>query len=315
MGMHGCTTAPLAFTDCEVPAANLLGDEGMGYVQAMKTLTRGRVTIAARSCGIMDRLIERCVEYMKLRTQGGRKIAEYQGLQWMLADMAVQRDAARLLTQRAIEALTRGERGTLEASTAKLFATEALGRVAVDRIPKGSSEREVGEMLRRAFAIADRSWKAAADGPMAAMFREFYEEVAQRFHRRGMFDLSILKINDRDIAYLYALREGATFYDGTVSFDDEYRDISPGAHLLQEVLRQLPAEGISSVVSHGDHEYKRRWASSFVPQCRLFLFEHSLRGWLGHVARFTLPRLAPMVAPPTAGKAVSGPASGREVSV
>mgnify|MGYP003894410063 CR=1 FL=1 len=61
MGMHGCTTAPLSFTDCEVPAENLLGAEGMGYVQAMKTLTAGRVTVSARCCGMMDKLIERCV--------------------------------------------------------------------------------------------------------------------------------------------------------------------------------------------------------------------------------------------------------------
>jgi acyl-CoA dehydrogenase len=130
MGMHGCSTVPLAFTDCEVPAENLLGPEGMGYVQALKTLTMGRVTIAARCCGMMDRLIERCVDYMKTRAQGGRKIAEHQGLQWMLADMGVARDASRLLTERAIEALARGERGTLEASAAKLYATESLGKVA-----------------------------------------------------------------------------------------------------------------------------------------------------------------------------------------
>ena len=129
MGMHGCTTAPLAFSDCEVPAENLLGEEGMGYVRALKTLTSGRVTVAARSCGIMDKLIQQCVDYMKIRTQGGRKLAEHQGLQWMLADMSVARDAARGLTQRAIDAITRGERGTMEASAAKLFATEALARV------------------------------------------------------------------------------------------------------------------------------------------------------------------------------------------
>lgn len=129
MGMHGCTTAPLAFNDCEVPADNLLGPEGMGYVQALKTLTAGRVTVSARCCGMMDLLIERCVEYMKVRRQGGRKLAEHQGLQWMLADMAVQRDAARGLTQRAIETLMRGDRGTMEASAAKLYATEALARV------------------------------------------------------------------------------------------------------------------------------------------------------------------------------------------
>ena len=129
MGMHGCSTAPLAFTDCEVPAENLLGAEGMGYIQAMKTLTAGRATVAARSCGIMDKLIGQCVEYMKTRTQGGKKLAEHQGLQWMLADMSVARDAARGLTYRAIDALLSGERGTMEASAAKLFATEALGRV------------------------------------------------------------------------------------------------------------------------------------------------------------------------------------------
>jgi acyl-CoA dehydrogenase len=129
MGMHGCTTAPLSFVDCEVPAENLLGTEGIGYVQAMKTLTAGRVTVSARCCGMMDKLIGQCVEYMKVRTQGGKKLAEYQGLQWMLADMAVARDAARGLTQRAIETILRGERGTIEASAAKLFSTEALAKV------------------------------------------------------------------------------------------------------------------------------------------------------------------------------------------
>ncbi|MGA0115400.1 MAG: acyl-CoA dehydrogenase family protein, partial [Burkholderiales bacterium] len=89
MGMHGCSTAPLAFTDCEVPAENLLGAEGMGYVQALKTLTAGRVTVSARCCGMMDKLIDQTADYMKTRAQGGKKLAEHQGLQWMLADMAV----------------------------------------------------------------------------------------------------------------------------------------------------------------------------------------------------------------------------------
>src|SRR4051812_15181921 len=129
MGMHGCMTAPVVMQDCEVPAENLLGAEGMGYVQAMKTLTAGRVTVASRCCGMMDKLISRSAEYMKMRSQGGHKLAEYQGLQWMLADMAVQRDAARLLTRRGIDTLMRGERGTLEAAMAKLYATEALGKV------------------------------------------------------------------------------------------------------------------------------------------------------------------------------------------
>jgi acyl-CoA dehydrogenase len=130
MGMHGCTTAPVVFQDCEVPAENLLGDEGMGYVQALKTLTQGRVTLDSPCVGMMDKLIAKSAEYMKVRSQGGKLLADYQGLQWMLADMAVQRDAARLLTARGIETLMRGERGSLEAAMAKLCATEALGKVA-----------------------------------------------------------------------------------------------------------------------------------------------------------------------------------------
>ena len=129
MGMRGCNTAPVSFVDCEVPAENMLGPEGMGFVQAMKTLTQGRVTLASRCLGMMDKLIAKSAEHMKLRSQGGHKLAEYQGLQWMLADMAVQRDAARLLTYRGVETLMRGERGSLEAAMAKLSATEALGRV------------------------------------------------------------------------------------------------------------------------------------------------------------------------------------------
>ena len=113
----------------------------------MKTLTAGRVTVSARCCGIMDKLIASCVDYMKVRTQGGKRLADHQGLQWMLADMSVARDAARGLTYRAIDALLSGQRGTMEASAAKLFSTEALGRVvdAVVQIHGGMGYmREMG---------------------------------------------------------------------------------------------------------------------------------------------------------------------------
>jgi len=76
MGMHGCGTAAVVMQECEVPAANLLGPEGMGYVQALKTLTAGRVTVAARCCGIMDRLIERTTDYLRSREQGGHRLAD-----------------------------------------------------------------------------------------------------------------------------------------------------------------------------------------------------------------------------------------------
>jgi acyl-CoA dehydrogenase len=130
MGMHGAHTATVSFSKCEVPSGNLLGLEGRGYIQALQALTRGRVTLAARCVGMLERILEISVEYAKLRKQGGRPIGEYQAIQLKLADMAVGLDAARLLVQRAIATLQRGERGTREASVAKLFASEALNAAA-----------------------------------------------------------------------------------------------------------------------------------------------------------------------------------------
>jgi acyl-CoA dehydrogenase len=130
MGMHGAHTAPVTFAQCAVPAENLLGEEGNGYVQAMQALTRGRVTLAARCVGMMERLLELSIAYAKLRQQGGKPIAEYQAIQWMLADMAVRLDASRLLVERAIDALQRGRRASKEAAMAKLFASEALNEAA-----------------------------------------------------------------------------------------------------------------------------------------------------------------------------------------
>jgi len=130
MGMHGAHTATVSFTGCEVPGSNLLGREGRGYIQALQALTRGRVTLAARCVGMLERIVEVSVQYAKLRHQGGRPIADFQAIQIKLADMAVGLDAARLLVERAIGTLQRGERGTREASMAKLFASEALNAAA-----------------------------------------------------------------------------------------------------------------------------------------------------------------------------------------
>ncbi|MBI3936810.1 MAG: acyl-CoA dehydrogenase family protein [Betaproteobacteria bacterium] len=130
MGMHGAHAATVTFTDCEVPAENLLGEEGLGYIQALRALTRGRVTLAARCLGMMERLLGLSVGYAKLREQGGRRIADHQAIQWMLADMALALDASRLLVYRAAEMLNRGERATKEAAMAKLFTTEALNKAA-----------------------------------------------------------------------------------------------------------------------------------------------------------------------------------------
>jgi acyl-CoA dehydrogenase len=130
MGMHGAHTATVTLTDCEVPEENLLGQEGRGYIQALQALTRGRVTLAARCVGMMERILELSIHYAKFREQGGKPIAEHQAIQWMLADMAVGLDASRLLVYRAAEMLLRGERASKEVAMAKLFTTETLNKAA-----------------------------------------------------------------------------------------------------------------------------------------------------------------------------------------
>jgi acyl-CoA dehydrogenase len=130
MGLGGSHIAELVFEDCEVPAANLLGREGEGLAAVLATLAEGRIGIAARCVGVMDRLVELAVAYAKQRVQFGRPIADFQAVQHMLADMAVDLDAARLLTRDAAWRLDRGLDVRAQSSRVKLFASEALGRVA-----------------------------------------------------------------------------------------------------------------------------------------------------------------------------------------
>jgi CelD/BcsL family acetyltransferase involved in cellulose biosynthesis len=143
--------------------------------------------------------------------------------------------------------------------------------------------------MRRVYSIAERSWKAQEGDPMQERYRRFYTEIASRFAPRGMLDLSFLTVGGRDAAFILGLKQGGVFHDVTISFADEFRDISPGTLLMQAVARRLPEEGIRLVVSHGDHEYKRYWASGWQPQVRAVLFTGGLRGRLGRLARFQLP--------------------------
>ncbi len=166
----------------------------------------------------------------------------------------------------------------------------AGGGGRVDRLRGPAAPAEIEEYVRRMVGIADRSWKARRGGPMAPEHRGFYRELALRFARRGMLDLSILRIGGIDAAFLLALVEGGVWYDVTISFDDAFSEYSPGAHLMLQNLQTLPQLGVHTVVSHGAHEYKNRWASGFVPQIRVFLFAPGLRGRLSRLARFVAPR-------------------------
>jgi butyryl-CoA dehydrogenase len=130
LGLRSSDTAALRFEDCRVPRENLLGGEGEGLKIALETLDGGRIGIAAQALGIAQGCLEESLAYAKERKQFGRPIADFQAIQWMLADMATEIDAARLLTYRAAWQHQQGKRVTREAAMAKLFASEASNRIA-----------------------------------------------------------------------------------------------------------------------------------------------------------------------------------------
>lgn len=129
MGMKGSVTSELFFEDCRIPLGNLLGKENEGFKQFLQTLDAGRVAIAALAVGIAQGAFDRALAYAKERRQFGQPIANFQAVQWMLAESATDLEAARLLIYRAAWLRQQGRRFTQEAAMAKLFATEASERI------------------------------------------------------------------------------------------------------------------------------------------------------------------------------------------
>ena len=136
MGMRGSPTGEIVFDDCAVPAENLVGEPGRGFAYAMGALDRSRPLVGAQALGIAQGALELATRYAGERKQFGRRIAEFQGLQFMLADMATAVDAARLLVYRACALLDDGLGGTPAAasasSMAKMFASDTAMRVTTD---------------------------------------------------------------------------------------------------------------------------------------------------------------------------------------
>jgi butyryl-CoA dehydrogenase len=130
LGIRGSDTAQLLFQDCRVPAANLLGEASAGFKIALSTLDGGRISIAAQAVGIARACLEDALAYAKEREAFGKKIVEFQAIQWKLADMATEIDAARLLVWRAATLKDRGEDHILAAAQAKLFASDVAVRAA-----------------------------------------------------------------------------------------------------------------------------------------------------------------------------------------
>ncbi len=134
LGMRASETASVVFEDCSVPQQNLLGNEGEGFLQCMQILDGGRISIAALSIGIAQGAFEAAVKYAKERHQFGQPIAEFQAIQFKLADMATQIEAARLLTMQAALMKDAGKKLTKQSAMAKLYASETAVRVAEESI-------------------------------------------------------------------------------------------------------------------------------------------------------------------------------------
>jgi alkylation response protein AidB-like acyl-CoA dehydrogenase len=134
LGMRASATGEVVFTDCRLPESQLLGKQGEGFVDSLRILDGGRISIAALSVGTAQGAYEAALKYSKQRKQFGRPISEFQGIQNKLADMATEIDAARLLTYRAGWMKDQGHRVTKESSMAKLFASEVAVRVANEAV-------------------------------------------------------------------------------------------------------------------------------------------------------------------------------------
>jgi alkylation response protein AidB-like acyl-CoA dehydrogenase len=134
LGMRCSDTSSLILEDCRVPADHMLGDEGDGFIQAMKVLDGGRISIAALSLGIARGALDATLEYAGVRHQFGKPLSSFQITRAKLADMATEVEASRLLTMRAAELKDRGENVTLESSMAKVFASETAVRVGEEAV-------------------------------------------------------------------------------------------------------------------------------------------------------------------------------------
>ena len=130
LGLHASNTAELIFDDARVPAANLIAERGTGFVQAMQVLEGGRIAMAAMGVGIAQAAVDQAVKYMRQRTAFGRTLAEFNGLQGMIAEVGTEVEVARLLTLRAAYLKDTGRPALHAAAMAKLFASEAAMKAA-----------------------------------------------------------------------------------------------------------------------------------------------------------------------------------------
>ncbi len=134
LGLRASVTSELVFEDCRIPAENIIGREGKGFVDALILLDSGRISIGAMAVGLAQAALEESIKYAKEREQFGRPIAKFQAIQWMIAEMGTQIEAARFLVYKAANLKDHNKKFTKEAAIAKLYASEVGMRAATKAI-------------------------------------------------------------------------------------------------------------------------------------------------------------------------------------
>lgn len=165
----------------------------------------------------------------------------------------------------------------------------AAGGAEVGGVQFSGDAAELDQCVSRIVAITEASYKLQG-GRLADCHRAFLSDVVRRLSARGMLCLPILSIGGQDAAFILGVVERGVFYDITLSYAEPFAKLSPGTFLMQRTLETLAAAGVHTAVSHGAHDYKKFWATAFVPQKRLLLFNRSMRGW---AARFMRLSVAP----------------------
>jgi CelD/BcsL family acetyltransferase involved in cellulose biosynthesis len=185
------------------------------------------------------------------------------------------------------DAMSRNFRRTVKRQAQRLTAT---GAPIVDGVQLTAGVDRLEPSIDRLFVVNEASYKLKGQR-LADCHRDYLAGLARQFGPRGMLHLSLLSIGGKDAAVVMGLVERGCYYDVTLAYVEQLAELSPGAYLMQEVLRDLAASGVHTMVSHGAHEYKRRWSTAFVPSTRVFLFSRSISGLVSRFVRFMMAPL------------------------
>jgi len=169
---------------------------------------------------------------------------------------------------------------------AKARKIEAAGAI-VDGVYRTDAAERIESAIARLIAITEASYKLEGRR-LAEAHRAFLGDLVRRLARRATLALPILSIGGRDAAFILGVLERGCFYDVTLAYDESFAKVSPGAFLMQRLLQQLAGAGVHTVVSHGAHEYKKHWATTFVPQRRALFFTRTLAGSAARLVRVAL---------------------------